>query len=146
MGRNAKPEEVKFSEVIRIRLSTHQYKVLHAKAIEQSSSISELTRQAVSNYINRNMTDSEIIHASLAENTRKMKYLENKMELLALIATEQTRFIMSVLPLVKHNTDEAVQNEFNVFMRKCGKTLKQNHTGMLESMVLDLYENQEEVK
>ena len=86
------------------------------------------------------MSDTEIVHSSIAENTRKVRYLEDKVELLALIVMEQTKYIMKMFPMKQINLNELVDLEFEKFRKDCMKTLKKNHGGMLESMILDLYE------
>lgn len=140
MKNNKKDDFVKYQETMQVRLTNQQKKILTAKAIEQNTTVSELIRQSVMNYINRNMSDSEIVHASLAENSRKIRYLENKIELLALINMQQTKFLMKVMPQKQINTDSLVEIEFKKFSDNCMKILKTNHTGILESMILDLYE------
>lgn len=137
---NKKDDFVKYSEAKQVRLTQQQIKILEAKAAEQNSTVSELIRQSIMNYINRNMSDTEIIHASLVENSRKIRYLEDKIELLALIVMQQTKFIMKVMPQKQVNTEGVVESEFKKFQDDCLKSFKSNHGGMLESMILDLYE------
>ncbi len=126
-----------------MRLTDTQKKILASKAAEQNTSISELIRQAVGNYINRNLSDTEIIHSSLAENSRKIRYLEDKVELLALIIMQQTKYLMKVMPQKQINTDSLVEIEYRKFNDECTKILKTNHGGILESMILNLYEQGE---
>ncbi len=140
MKNNKKEDFVKYQEVTQVRLTDQQKKILNAKAAEQNTTISELIRQAVMNYINRNMSDTEIVHASLVENSRKIKYLENKVELLALIIMQQTKYLMKVMPQKQINTENLVEVEYKKFSDDCMKILKTNHGGILESMILDLYE------
>ncbi len=140
---NKKEEDVKYQEITQVRLTDKQKKVLIAKAMEQNTSVSELIRQGITNYINRDLSDSEIIHSSLVENSRKIKYLENKVELLALIIMQQTKYLMKVMPQKQINIDSLVELEYKKFMEECTKILKTNHSGVLESMILDLYEQGE---
>lgn len=135
-----KLEHEKFSVQRQLRFTKQMDELVKAKALERHTTDSEIIRQAVANYINRSMSDTEIVHASLMENTRKIRYLENKIELLALIIFQQTKFIMGVMPNRKVNSDELVERDFERFHRECMKILKTNHSGMLESMILDLYE------
>ena len=86
------------------------------------------------------MSDSEIVHASIAENTRKIRYLENKVELLALIVFEQTKQMMRVLPNKQINADYMVEKDFEKFKTNVTNLLKKNHAGVLEGMILDAYE------
>lgn len=137
---NQKEEHVKFSESKQLRFTKQMAELVEAKALEKHTTESEIIRQAVANYINRSMSDTEIVHASLMENTRKIRYLENKVELLALIVFQQTKFMMRVLPSKAVNSDYAVEKNFEKFQQECMRILKSNHGGMLEAMILDLYE------
>lgn len=140
MKKNKKDDYVKYQEVTQVRLTDQQKKILALKAVEQNTTVSELIRQSVMSYINRNMSDTEIVHASLIENSRKIRYLENKIELLALIVLEQTKYFMKIMPQKQINADSLVEIEFQKFNDNCMKILKTNHGGILESMILDLYE------
>ena len=140
MKNNKKEEHVKFSVQKQIRLTKQTAELVEAKALEKHTTESEIIRQAVMNYMNRSMSDTEIVHASLMENTRKIRYLENKVELLALIVFQQTKFLMRVMPSRQVNTDALVEKDFERFKNDCMRSLKSNHGGMLEAMILDLYE------
>lgn len=142
-GRGRPPktdEDMKYTVLKNLRLTPHLSDLIDAKALEQNTTSSEILRQAVMNYLCRNMSDTEIVHASIAENTRKIRYLEDKIELLALIIFQQTRFIMSVMPSRQVKADELVDNEFEQFKRECTRALRKNHNGLLEGMILDSYE------
>ena len=145
MKENKKREsEEKFTVQCQLRFTKQMSELVKAKALERHTTDSEIIRQAVSNYINRAMSDTEIVHASLAENSRKIRYLENKVELLALVIFEQTKLLMKVLPNRQINSDSIVKHEFEAFMQNCTKILKSNHQGVLESMILDAYEQESE--
>lgn len=138
--KNKKDEHPKYSDTKQVRFTKEMSDLITAKALEQHTSESEIIRTALMNYINRSMSDTEIVHASLVENSRKIRYLENKVELLALVVMEQTKFLMRVLPSRQANTDALVEKDFGRFMSGCTKSLKQNHGGVLEAMILDAYE------
>ncbi|MBQ9623985.1 MAG: hypothetical protein IJP90_09830 [Treponema sp.] len=133
-------DNAKFSVQRQIRLTNQMDELVKAKALEKHTTDSEIIRQAVANYINRAMSDTEIVHASLVENSRKIRYLEKKIELFALIVFEQTKFLMRVMPTRQVNTEALVEKDFERFKNECMKSLKSNHGGILESMILDLYE------
>lgn len=131
---------MKYGVLKQLRMTEQMENLIKSKALEHNTTESEIIRQALSNYINRSMSDSEIVHASLVENSRKIRYLENKVELLALIVMQQTKFIMKMFPNRQINSDEFVNIEYERFVRDCTKILKSNHSGVLESMILDAYE------
>ena len=140
MKNNKKERYVKYGVLKQLRMTEQMENLIKSKALEHNTTESEIIRQALSNYINRSMSDSEIVHASLVENSRKIRYLENKVELLALIVMQQTKFIMKMFPNRQINSDEFVNIEYERFVRDCTKILKSNHSGVLESMILDAYE------
>lgn len=143
MKENRKKEEhEKYTTQKQIRLTKQMDELVKSKALERHTTDSEIIRQAVANYINRSMSDTEIVHASLMENTRKIRYLENKVELMALVVFELVKLLMKSLPSRQVNSDTVVQHEFEAFMRNCTKILRNNHTGVLEAMILDSYEQQ----
>jgi len=138
--KNIENESQNFSVQKQLRITKKMSELIEAKALEHHATDSEIIRQAIANYLNRSMSDTEIVHASLMENSRKIRYLENKVELLALVNFEQTKLMMRLLPNKAVNSDYAVQKDFDSFMRNCTKILKSNHVGVLESMILDSYE------
>ena len=138
--KKSKDEDGKYRVTKQLRLTSQMAELVEAKALERHTTDSEIIRQAVSNYVNRSMSDVEIVHASLSETSRKIRYLENKVELLALVVFEQTKMLMKSVPNRAINSDAVVKNEFEKFMRGVTKTLKTNHTGVLEAMILDSYE------
>ena len=140
MKNNKKESYVKYGVLKQLRMTEQMENLIKSKALEHNTTESEIIRQALSNYINRSMSDSEIVHASLVENSRKIRYLENKVELLALIVMQQTKFIMKMFPNRQINSDKLVNIEYERFVRDCTKILKSNHSGVLESMILDAYE------
>lgn len=140
MRNNRKESYVKYGVLKQLRMTEQMQNLIKSKALEHNTTESEIIRQALDNYINRCMSDSEIVHASLVENSRKIRYLENKVELLALIVMQQTKFIMKMFPNRQINSDELVNIEYERFVRDCTKILKSNHSDVLESMILDAYE------
>lgn len=133
----------KYTVQKQIRITSQMEKLIRAKALEHNATDSEIMRQALVNYINRSMSDTEIVHASLVENSKKIRYLEKKVELLALIIFEQSKLIMRMFPEKQINSEQMVQKSFDSFMKNCTEVLRKNHQGVLESMILDSYERQE---
>ncbi|MCR5252594.1 MAG: ribbon-helix-helix protein, CopG family [Treponema sp.] len=139
---NKKEEHERYSVQMQLRFTQKMAELIEAKALEHHTSNSEIIRQAVMNYVNRSMSDTEIVHASLIENSRKIRFLESKIELMALIVLQQTKLLMKTLPNKQVNSDFVVEKEYEKFMNECSSILKTNHTGKLEAMILDAYEQQ----
>lgn len=136
--------ESRYTENLNIRLNKQQVNILKQKALEQNVSMSTLIRQALINYINRTLSDTELLYASMNEISKKVRYLDNKVELLALIIMEQTKYHMTVLPHNPVNISAMAEMDYEKFEKSCFKSLKTNHRGKLESMLLDLYEQQDD--
>ena len=139
-SRNEKDENAKYSIIVKARVTKQIKSIIKAKALEQNVTESEIVRQAIFNYINENMSDSHIIHAAIAENTRKMKWLEKKTELLGLLVMQQTRLMIKSLPDVQGKSEFMTDRAYEEFLSKCQNLLRHNRNGFLESMVLDAYE------
>lgn len=137
---NQKPDSAKFSVSQKVRLTEHQNKILKTKALEQNTTVSEILRTAVTNYIDRNMTDTEILYATLTEQSRKIRYLENKVEVSSILLTQMFKYFMRVLPMNASNSSEFVDTKFEDFKKDCAQVVKEYHGGFLESFVLDMYE------
>lgn len=137
---NQKPDSAKFSVSQKVRLTEYQNKILKTKALEQNTTVSEILRTAVTNYIDRNMTDTEILYATLTEQSRKIRYLENKVEVSAILLTQMFKYFIKALPVNSVNSSEFVETKFENFKKDCAQTVKEYHGGFLESFILDMYE------
>ncbi len=141
MRKIEKPVYATYVKTMKLRLTDEMENYVKMKALEQHTTASEVIRAALNNYLNRNISDMEIIHTTLSENTRKIKFLENKIEILALMVTQQTKFIMKSFPsnVNSGKSNEMIEKEFDEFKKDCMKTAKSNRVGLLESMLLDAY-------
>lgn len=125
-----------------IRFTSRIYDLVECKAKENNTSFSEIVRLALIDYLEKDIKDSELVYASLNDNKQKIRFLENKTELLAIFILEMVRRIIRVLPNRPGNSDELVELEFQRFLDDSALSLKKNHGGLLESMVLDIYQQQ----
>lgn len=130
----------KYSELKQVRISKPMANQVKSKALEQNATESDIIRQALINYINRNLNDSEIIYAKLNSVNQKLLMLEHKIDLLSLISFQQTKFLLQSLPITEANPKSFVESEFEKFKNNCVKSLKENHSGILENWLLDIYE------
>lgn len=134
----------KYSEITKVRFTPHMKDILELKAKEEGTSVSEIIRQACYEYLNAGISDSRLVYAALTDLKQKEKYLENKIELLAIMTMQQTKKIIQYLPLNKLITEQMTDVEYEKFENDCASYIRKNHSGKLESMVLDLYQKQEE--
>ena len=63
MKNNKKESYVKYGVLKQLRMTEQMENLIKSKALEHNTTESEIIRQALSNYINRSMSDSEIVHA-----------------------------------------------------------------------------------
>lgn len=135
-----KEESAKYSEQLKVRITQQQSNLIKSKALETNCTESELVRNALMYYINRSMSDNALIYSAMQEIIRKVKYLENKIDLTAMLLMQQTKHIIKTLPNKQVNSPEIVDIEFKSFIDECSKVIKLNHGSMLESWIMDLYE------
>lgn len=124
-----------------IRITQQFENILKAKALEQHTTESTIIRQAIASYIDRNMSDNEILHANITDNTHKLGYLEKKVDLLVVLMLNLVKHTIKVLPANTTNTQSIIDTTFDNFINECTQSLK-SHDGILESMILDIYEKQ----
>lgn len=135
-----KEESAKYSEQLKVRITQQQSNLIKSKALENNCTESELVRNALMYYINKSMSDNALIYSAMQEIIRKVKYLENKIDLTAMLLMQQTKHIIKTLPNKQVNSPEIVDIEFKSFIDECSKVIKLNHGSMLESWIMDLYE------
>lgn len=138
-----KKEKTNYDQKIVIRTTERIFDLIKAEALEKNTTVSEIIRQAYLEHMERNMSDAEIMHFSIAENTRKILQLEKKIDLAALIILELARKQIRSLPDTNNISDEMAEKKYQKFIEDCTVSLKKNHHGILESMVLDAYEKGE---
>lgn len=136
-----KPKEAVYSEKIIVRVTKNISNQIKAKALEQGVTESEIVRVAINNYIVSNMTDSEIVYASLSDAKRHMKALEKKIEILGLVLSQSVKQQLKFMPDKNLRSDFSVKNDYFDFLTACKKELKDEPRGFLEQMVLDVYES-----
>lgn len=138
-----KKEKTNYDQKIVIRTTERIFDLIKAESLEKNTTVSEIIRQAYLEHMERNMSDAEIMHFSIAENTRKILQLEKKIDLAALIILELARKQIRSLPDTNNISDEMAEKKYQKFIEGCTVSLKKNHHGILESMVLDAYEKGE---
>ena len=91
-------------------------------------------------YLNNEISDAQLIYASLNDSKQKLRFLENKTELLAVFIMEMARRMIKTLPNRQSVSDEVAELEFQKFLDDSTLSLKKQHGGLLEAMVLDIYQ------
>lgn len=138
-----KKEKPNYDQKIVIRTTERIFDLIKAESLEKNTTVSEIIRQAYLEHMERNMSDAEIMHFSIAENTRKILQLEKKIDLASLIILELAKKQIRSLPDVNNISDGMAEKKYQQFIEDCTMSLKKNHHGILESMVLDAYEKGE---
>ncbi len=135
-----KPVEQRFLSPIRIRFTNELEKMIKAKAVEKGLGVSEIVRQICEQHFENELSDTELLNHTLTQHNRKIGYLENKIELTAMIVMELARHQIRHFPEKAFISEDAVEKRFEEFIENCAASLKGSHKGLLESMVLDIYE------
>ena len=135
-----KNEESRLSSPIGIRLTPTLDKAVRAEAMKKGIGVSDFIRQVLEQHLDNAFSDTALLNHTLSEQSRKMGYLENKVDLAAMITMELARHQMRHLPEKQFMSDDMVEKRFEKFMQDCAKSMSGNHRGALEGMVLDIYE------
>ncbi|MDE6245900.1 MAG: ribbon-helix-helix protein, CopG family [Treponemataceae bacterium] len=137
MEKNA---ESRLSSPIRIRLTKNLDKAVRSKAMEKGLGVSEFIRQVLEQYLDNSFSDTALLNHTLSEHNRKIGYLENKVDLAAMIIMELVRHQIRHLPEKQFMSEDMVEKRYEKFMQDCANSLSGKHRGILEGMVLDIYE------
>lgn len=135
-----KPLEQNFNSPIRVRFTPKMEAMVRSKAMEKRMSVSEFVRQVCEQYLENQFSDTTLINQTLTSQSRKIGYLENKVELMGMIAMELARLVIRHIPEKPFMSDDMVERRMEKFVEDCSSSLKGSHRGLLESMVLDIYE------
>lgn len=133
----------KYTKGVQSKISESQLQYLEYQAKRQKSSLSAVVRLAIEMYINQNVSDTKIIHNSIVENRSAVIRVEEKIEMLSVMLYEQMKYLMQSLPTPAIKSDLLMKKEWEEFRNKIGRTIKEHHGGFLESMVIDIYKNQD---
>lgn len=132
-----------YDKKIIFRANEQIFNLLTAESLEKRCSVSEVLRQSCMEHFERNMSDAEIMHFSVAENTRKILHFEKKLDLAMLIILGLVREQLRTIPERSAVSERVSASRYEKFIQGCMESLRKNHHGVLESMILDAYEKGE---
>ena len=135
-----KDELAKHELTKNIRFTPRLAELIEGKAKEKGTTFSEIVRLSCMDYLNKDISDAELIYASLNDTKQHLRFLENKTELLAVFIMEIARKMIKTLPSRQIVSDEILELEFQKFLDDSTFSLKKQHKGLLEAMVLDIYQ------
>lgn len=141
-----KDELARHDHTKNIRFTPRIVELIEMKAKEKDTTFSEIVRLACMDYLDKDITDAQLIYASLNDSKQKLRFLENKTELLAVFIMELARRMIKVLPNRQSISDEVAELEFKKFLDDSSYSLRKQHGGLLEAMVLDIYQQSEEAE
>jgi len=128
----------RYGETISVRLTPATDFLIKQKAYEQKKSKSELIRSICMNFFENEIKDPELIYQSLEDSKSRIRFLENKVDLLSVMLLEQTKWLMKVLP-EKTEDGRITEAKMEKFTNSVAAALRKNK-GKLESIVLDIYQ------
>ena len=135
-----KDELAKHEQTKNVRFTPRLAELIEGKAKEKGTTFSEIVRLSCMDYLNKDISDAELIYASLNDTKQHLRFLENKTELLAVFIMEIARKMIKTLPNRQIVSDEIAELEFQKFLDDSTFSLKKQHKGLLEAMVLDIYQ------
>lgn len=133
-----KAEKAKLNTVIRTRVTDEIANMLQAKAIRENIDMATVIREIIYQYFEDSVNDTKIISQNMIQTKRKISMLENKIEIMSLLVLQLTKAYSTTFPR-KHLTEEISDKFYEEMITELSKNMK-NHKGLLESMVLDIYE------
>ena len=133
-----KAEKSKLNTVIRTRVTDEIANMLQAKATRENLDMATVIREIIYQYFEDSLNDTKIITQNMIQTKRKISMLENKIEIMSLLILELTKAYTTTFPR-KHLTDEISEKFYEEMITSLTNNMK-NHKGLLESMVLDIYE------
>lgn len=135
---NKKAEKARLTTVVRTRVTDEIANMLQAKAVRENIDISTVLREIIFQYFEDSVNDTKIMSQNMIQTKRKITMLENKIEIMSLLILQLTKAYSSTFPR-KHLTDEMSEKFYEETITELSNSMK-NHKGLLESMVLDIYE------
>lgn len=137
---NEKDEISRHDYMKNIRFTERLNTLIENRARERKCTFSEIVRICCMESLDKDISDSELVYASLNDAKRRIRNLENKIILLNIITLEMVRKMIENLPENGKKNDELSELQFKKFIDDCssGLSLKK---GMVEQMVLDAYQN-----
>lgn len=133
-----KAAKAKLNTVIRTRVTDEIANMLQAKAIRENIDMATVIREIIYQYFEDSVNDTKIISQNMIQTKRKISMLENKIEIMSLLVLQLTKAYSTTFPR-KHLTEEISDKFYEEMITELSKNMK-NHKGLLESMVLDIYE------
>lgn len=133
-----KAEKAKLNTVIRTRVTDGIANMLQAKAIRENIDMATVIREIIYQYFEDSVNDTKIISQNMIQTKRKISMLENKIEIMSLLVLQLTKAYSTTFPR-KHLTEEISDKFYEEMITELSNNMK-NHKGLLESMVLDIYE------
>lgn len=130
----------RLGESISFRLTPNIDFLIKEKAHEKGISRSDMGREIVNRYFEKEIQDPELIYSSLNDAKERIRFLENKIDLLSVMMLELVKREIKVLPSRPCKSEEIADIEYQDFMNGVNAELVGNHRGKLESMVLDIYQ------
>lgn len=126
-----------------VRFTPRIVELIELKAKEKKTTFSEIVRLACMDYLDKDISDTQLVYASLNDSKQKLRFLENKTELLAVFILGLARRMIRTLPNRQSVSDEVAELEFQKFLDESTSSLRTRHGGLLEAMVLDIYQQTE---
>ena len=133
-----KTAKAKLNTVIRTRVTDEIANMLQAKAIRENLDMATVIREIIYQYFEDSVNDTKIISQNMIQTKRKISMLENKIEIMSLLVLQLTKAYSTTFPR-KHLTEEISDKFYEEMITELSNNMK-NHKGLLESMVLDIYE------
>lgn len=136
----SKAEKARLNTVVRTRVTDEIANMLQAKAVRENIDMATVVREIIYQYFEDAVNDTKIISQTMVQTKRKLSMLENKIEVMSLLVLELAKAYSTTFPR-RHLTEEISEKFYEEMITNLSSNMR-NHKGLLESMVLDIYEKQ----
>lgn len=125
----------RFTKTVKITEAMNSW--IKAKSMENHCSESEIIKQAIWEYMNKNMSDNEIFHQSLQEIKQKLYTLENKIKKYPIVMYQLARDMKQVLPSEQIYSEQQVDLMMEDFNKNVASMSAHYRDGYFETIIID---------
>ena len=129
----------KLGETISVRLQPNIDFLLKEEAHSLNTTKSIIVRDICSKNYENKLQDQQLLYQALEDNRSKIRFLEHKIDLLAVMLLEQTRLMLKIFPSDSTEKEYVTDAKVSQFLNTVETALKGNHGSMIENIVLDIY-------
>ena len=139
---NRRDDDQIYDAKLSIRLSKKLAGEISRQADRSRCSTNEIVRLALTEYLNRTMSDTEFFHASLADMNHRLYRVENKLKKYPALIYALAEEIIRLLPEHSFNVVD-ISSRMDAFEKRVVEIATKNREGAFETILIDAMEGME---